>query len=231
LSIGVEPACAAWPVHVSCQRLEHRPLLDVQLEVGAGALELPPRLLRPVEVDAVLAQRVLPADPVGVGALADLLDVVHRAAARRGAEQRAAEARPLLVGPVDEPHGDRRRPLLRDPAQHLHAREHVQAAVEPAAVRDGVHVAADQQRALALAAERPPLVAGLVALELERQPVELAPQPPAGALPGLRPGDALGAVLVARQLAQLAQLLDGACGLERHRPSIRRRAGVVRIAA
>src|ERR687885_1172038 len=35
------------------QRLEHRALLDVQLEVGSRAVELTPRLGRPVEVDAV----------------------------------------------------------------------------------------------------------------------------------------------------------------------------------
>ena len=37
-------------------RLEHRALLDVQLEVGAGAFELRARLERAVEVDAVLAR-------------------------------------------------------------------------------------------------------------------------------------------------------------------------------
>ena len=36
-------------------RLEHRPLLDVELEVGGGALELRTRLERAVELDAVLA--------------------------------------------------------------------------------------------------------------------------------------------------------------------------------
>ena len=39
-------------------RLEHRPLLDVQLEVGGGALQLRARLQRAVELDAVLAQRI-----------------------------------------------------------------------------------------------------------------------------------------------------------------------------
>src|SRR5204863_329158 len=39
-------------------RLEHRPLLDVQLEVGGRALELTPRLRRAVEVDAVPGHHV-----------------------------------------------------------------------------------------------------------------------------------------------------------------------------
>ncbi len=67
-----------------------------------------------------------------------------------------------------------------------------------------------------LAAQRPPLVARLVDLLVERQPGELLPQPAARRLPGVGPGDALGAVLVAGELLQLAQLGDGAGGIERH---------------
>ena len=33
------------------ERLQHRPLLDVQLEVGRGVLELAPRLERSVQID------------------------------------------------------------------------------------------------------------------------------------------------------------------------------------
>ena len=40
------------------QRLEHRALLDVQLEVGGGVLQLRARVDRAVEVDAVLGERV-----------------------------------------------------------------------------------------------------------------------------------------------------------------------------
>ena len=40
------------------ERLENRPLLDVELEVCGCALELAAGVERPVEVDAVLAQRV-----------------------------------------------------------------------------------------------------------------------------------------------------------------------------
>jgi len=39
-------------------RLEHRPLLDVQLEIGARVLELRARVQRAVERDAVAADRV-----------------------------------------------------------------------------------------------------------------------------------------------------------------------------
>ena len=67
-----------------------------------------------------------------------------------------------------------------------------------------------------LAAQRPPLVAGLVDLVLERQRLELRAEPLPGRIPRRRPGDALRAVLVAGQLAELAQLGDGAGRVERH---------------
>ena len=51
------------------ERLEHRPLLDVELEVRRRVLELPPRLERAVEVDAVLGERVGQRDPVRVAPL------------------------------------------------------------------------------------------------------------------------------------------------------------------
>jgi hypothetical protein len=130
------------------ERLEHGSLLDVQLEVGGGVLELPARLDRAVEVDAVLAQCVRQRDPVAVGQPPQLVLVGHRAGRRRRAEQRAAEARALLVGPVDQAHGQRRLALLRDPPQHLDTGDDVEAAVEPAAVRHRVDVAADQERAV-----------------------------------------------------------------------------------
>ena len=61
----------------------------------------------------MLAQRVGQRDAVRVAPLPQLVLVVHRAGGGRGAEQRAAEARALLVGPVDEPHG--RPPAARPP--------------------------------------------------------------------------------------------------------------------
>ena len=50
-----------------------------------------------------------------------------------------------------------------------------------------------------------------------------AAQPLARPLPRLGPGDALSAVLVAGQLLELAQLGDGAGGVERHGATLTRR--------
>ena len=189
--------------------LQHRPLLDVELEVGRRVLQLRARLERAVEIDAVRRERVRQRDPVRVAALAQLVLVAHRAGGRRRAEERAAEARALLVRPVDEAHGQRRRPLLGDAAQHLDRPEHVEAAVEPAAVRHRVDVPAQQERALRRPRQREPLVPGLVDFFLRARRHDLLAQPLPRALPRLGPRDALRAVLVAGQLLQLTQLGDG----------------------
>jgi hypothetical protein len=69
-------------------------------------------------------------------------------------------------------------------------------------------MSADQQRIVSALADREPLVAGLVDLLVRTGALELHPQPRARGLPRVRPRDALGAVLVAGQLAQLPKLLD-----------------------
>ena len=128
--------------------LEHRALLDVELEVRRRRGELRVRVERVIEVDAACCERIGERDAVAVGEAAQLLLVAHRPGGGRGAEERAPEARPFLVGPVDEPYGHRRGSLLGDPPEHLRARDDVEAAVEPAAVPHRVDVAADQDGAL-----------------------------------------------------------------------------------
>src|SRR5581483_686972 len=68
----------------------------------------------------------------------------------------------------------------------------------------------------ARAREREPLVPGLVDLLDHGDAVEPGAEPLAGGRPRLGPGDALGAVLVTRQLPQLAELCDRTPGIERH---------------
>src|SRR3546814_19802476 len=64
-----------------------------------------------------------------------------------------------------------------DPAQHLEAGQHVEAAVEPTPVRNGVDVAADQDGALRLPGQRRPLVSRLVDLDLDRESGQLVAHP------------------------------------------------------
>src|SRR5581483_2214094 len=124
--------------------------------------------------------------------------------------------RALLVRPVDEPHRHGRLALPGHATQYLHPGEDVEAAVEPAAVRNRVDVAADQQRALGGSGQREPLVPRRVDLLDRPRPGDLVAQPRTRALPRLRPRDPLRTVLVAREPAQLLELGDGAGRVERH---------------
>src|SRR5438874_182302 len=73
------------------------------------------------------------------------------------------------------------------------------------------------KRAIGLARQREPLVSGRVDRLFGSGTVEPSAEPFAGALPRIGPGHALGAVFVAGQLLKLAQLGDGAAGIEHQR--------------
>src|SRR5215208_7355250 len=89
-------------VTLDAERAEHHPerqvhplqdgtLLDVQLEVGDGVLELPPRLIDAVEVNAMLLERVREGDAVAVFEAAHVFGL-ERACGRARAEEAAPEA-------------------------------------------------------------------------------------------------------------------------------------------
>ena len=93
-----------------------------------------------------------------------------------GAEQAAAEARAFFVGPIDEADRDRRTAveLGGEAAQDFEAGRYAEAAIEPAAVGDGIEMAADEQRFRGFAGERDPAVAGGVEVVLDREVGELS---------------------------------------------------------
>ena len=86
------------------QRLEHRALLDVQLEVGSGVSNCARASARGRgRRHAQRGHRVASCRRVSPLRSSSWS---HRAGGRARAEQRAPEARAFLVGPVHEPHGD-----------------------------------------------------------------------------------------------------------------------------
>ena len=102
-----------------------------------------------------------------------MTDVVGTETARRGgrAEETAAEAS-FLIGPVNETQRDVRGARRTLPPQHLQAGDDAETAVEPASIRNGIEMAADQQRSRQFARHNHPVVArgigpiGVVASEL-----------------------------------------------------------------
>ncbi len=149
-------------------------------------------------------------DAVAVGQLPQLVLVRHRPGGCARSEEAAPEARTLLVGPVDEAKRDRRRALGGDAPENFDTGDHVQRSVQPTPVRNRVDVSADEYRTFGVAGEREPLIARGVDRTPSPRLGDEAAEPLARLLPRLRPGDALRAVLVSRQLPELLQLGDGA---------------------
>ena len=157
--MGVDPECASWPKNVMACRstpfvpsttpsgrlhaLQHRSLLDVQLQVGRGVLLLARRFGKTVDRKAAARNGVFQADAVFVRAPAIGIDAGSSGEGRRS-QQAAAKARAFFVGPIHQANGHRRPAviLLRESPQHFQARHDVQAPIQPSAVRNRIQMAA-----------------------------------------------------------------------------------------
>ena len=194
---------------------QHRPLLDVELEVGRRGGQLATTVQHPVEVDADRPEGVGQADAPGVDEAPRLVHV-EVAGARARPEQALAETGPLLVGPVDDADRDGGPPSERvvNPAQHLDAGERVEAAIEPAAVRHRVDVAADEQGPVTRARQRRPEVARGVIVHLDGQARKAIAEPGTGGQPRRGEGHPLGTVFVARQRPERLEFPNGSRRLE-----------------
>jgi hypothetical protein len=203
--------------------LQHRALLDVELQVGAQPLAASLRLADAVEVDAVLGDHLAQHAAVRVAQLARRRGV-QGARHGRASEQAAPEARALLVGEVDQGHA------VRGAAQHLQRGHHAQRAVEPPAAGDGVDVRAHHGRAprWAVAPARPQIRRRV---DFDGDAVDLG-QPRAQEVarlgPHWRPAHAPGAVRPAGEPVQLAKVGEDAPGVGLHQPTRSRRSACIR---
>ena len=141
-------------------RLEDRPLLDVELEIGAriDRLQLRVRVGHPIEDHAVLLQRVDQRRPVAILQRAHLVDLEAPCSGRRS-EQASTKARPFFVRPVDEGQRDWRHRTRVHP-KRFEPRDDAETAVEPAAVRHRIKMAAHQDCRRRGAWQRHEIVAG-----------------------------------------------------------------------
>ena len=164
----------------------------------------------------MLAERVRQRDAVAVDEPPQLVLVAHRARGGGRAEERAAEARALLVGPVDESHvsgGSPSSAIRRStstPARTLR-----QPSSQPPFGTESMWPPIRSAR-VGAAAEREPLVARLVDLVLGAGPRELRPRATPAALPRLRPRDPLRPVLVpvrSRSSSSSSTVRDGSSGI------------------
>src|SRR5215213_6825718 len=141
-------------VTLDAESAEHHPERQVHPLQNGTLLELPPRLVDAVEVNAMLLERVWQGDAVAVFEVAHVVGF-ERACGRARAEEAAPKAGALLVGPVHETqsHGTR---LGGEGAHDFEGPNHVQGTVEPASVRDGVYVSAEDDGLLRVTGCRGP---------------------------------------------------------------------------
>ena len=191
-------------------------LLDVEFLIGGGIGEFDAAGFDVVEVDAFGAEGVGEGDAVFVfegGGFGE----VEVAGAGGGTEEAFAEAGAFFVCPIDESDGDGWAIGVGggEMAEDGEGGEGAEAAVEPAAVGDGVDVAADDEGAFGLAGEGGPEVAGLVAVGFDAgDGVDFLLEPGAGGAPDGGEGYTLGAVFVPCERAEFFEFGDGGGGIE-----------------
>jgi len=147
---------------------EVRTLLDVGLEVADQLLGAPGRVADPRGVEPERGHRLRHGRARAVGRREPVLPGPTGEGA--GAEQRVAEAGPLLVGEADQLEREGQGCGF-DARGHLDGEQDTEHPVEPAGVRDGVEVAAEHERGQPL-----PL------------PLDPAADVPGGVLPHGQPG-------------------------------------------
>src|SRR5262249_13074669 len=95
-------------------------------------------------------------------------------------------------------------------AERLERRHHTKRAVQPAAIRDRIEVAADDHRLRRCSGERDPVIAGGVGVDGEAERRELVLEPGARLPPDGPPREALSAVGGGSPRGELAQVVDHA---------------------
>ena len=86
-----------------------------------------------------------------------------------------AEPRAFFIRPIHETNGHRRLAVVLrvDAPQNFDAGEDVEATIEPAAIRHGIHVAADEQRLFGFAAQCEPEISGRIVVNFDRQRLQV----------------------------------------------------------
>ncbi len=170
-----------------------------------------------IHLHAATAQSVFHFYAVAIGT--DAIGSYARCSCKCGrAEQAASETRAFLVGPIDELHGDwRLAVVLRgDATQDFESRENIERSIEPATVRDGIQMPANEQRPFGSPFQRDPIISGGVVVMLDRQLTDFRGEPLARFEPRIRPRDTLRAVFIAGEGAKLFQLGDCSFRIECH---------------
>ena len=216
--LAVEPHAVAAQPHdrghdpdLDPGRLQRRPLLDVQLEVGADLADAVGSA-GAVEVVPGRGHRVAERRPARIDPVAEPGDVLARE--RPAPEEGGVEARPLLVHERDDPE----RPagleaLLPEQAHRMDGGDDPERAVEASSRRDGVEVRPDEDRRAAARLPASEQVAGGVDLDVEAEFAHAVRDPCVGLEERRRPRHACDAPVLAADPRELLEARgDRACG-------------------
>ena len=215
-------------VALDAESPEHRPerpiqieqdwtLLDVQFQVSGCVLQFFAALLHFFEIDPVLFQGGGKGDALFVAERARFIHVEMAGAGGRS-EKTLAESRPFLIRPIDETDRDRGPAVVlrMDAAKNFDGGQRVQTAVEPAAVRDGIDVSADEERLRRFAAQGCPKVPGFIGPNIRAERFEFFPEPGPRFRPRLGESHALRAIFVAGEFPKFFEFCNSARGCRLH---------------
>ncbi len=193
---------------------EHRALLDMEFEISRRVFALLRRVGEMVDLHATTAKSVFQLDAIAIGAAAIRGDGVRSGKCGR-AKQAAAKTRALFIGPIDKTNGDGRLAVkfIGEAAKNFEAGKDIQAAIKPAAIGDGIEMAADDQRFFGGAGKRDPIVARGVVMMLDGKIFEFIGEPFARFEPGVGPGNALSAIFVGGESAKFFEFGNSAFGI------------------
>ena len=125
---------------------QNRSLLNMQFHVRGGVFQFAVAFFHALKINADIFQRRGKCDAIFVGEHSRLIHV-KRTSACSGTKQTFSKARALFVGPIHQANSDGRLAIeLRvDTPKNFQTRKHIQAAVKPTAVGNGIHVAANEK--------------------------------------------------------------------------------------
>jgi hypothetical protein len=197
------------------ETLEDGALFDVEFEIGGEILSLDGCVSDTIHRNSADCECGFESGAVAVGSNTIGVDGLGSSEGG-GAEEAAAEAGALFVGPVDELDGAGWATVVLacEMLEDLKPGENAEAAVKPAAVGNRIQMTAEHERAFGGSGQSNPVVPCGVVVMFDGEPAELLLEPCTRAQPDGRPRDALGSVFVRGQRTKLLQMHDDSASID-----------------
>ena len=168
---------------------EDTALFDVEFQIGFGvdALERLVSAEHGAQLDTIFAEDIFDTAALRVGERANLVELEAGGCGRR-AQKAAAETRAFLIGPIHELESDRGFGSAGIAAERFEGGDDAESSIEPAAVRHGIEMAAEDDGLVRGAGDGDPVVAGGVGDRRKADSGKFAAKPFASGAPYRAPG-------------------------------------------